>query len=136
MGEGVRKCLLTALGVTLAFSALVYLFARECVTLFNPDPEIVAVGVAMVRVLALTFWVMAVREVLLGYLRGYGKSLVPMVLSLIGMIGVRQAYLALTLRTAQPEIVHIYRCYPIAWAATTLLLLVYYLLVKKNLKNA
>ncbi len=136
VGEGVRKCLLTALGVTLAFSALVYLFARECVTLFNPDPEIVAVGVAMVRVLALTFWVMAVREVLLGYLRGYGKSLVPMVLSLIGMIGVRQAYLALTLRTAQPEIVHIYRCYPIAWAATTLLLLVYYLLVKKNLKNA
>lgn len=133
VGEGTRKCLLTALGVTLTFSALVYVFARECVMLFNPETEVVAVGVAMVRVLGLMFWVMAVREVLLGYLRGYGKSFWPMVLSLIGMIGVRQAYLALTLHTAQPDIEHIYRCYPIGWAATTLLLLIYYLAVRKRL---
>ncbi len=123
------------LGVTLTLSALVYVFARACVALFNPEPEVVGVGVAMVRVLALMFWVMAVREVLLGYLRGYGRSFVPMVLSLIGMIGVRQVYLAVTLRTAQPEIVHIYRCYPIAWAATTGLLFVYYLLVRKKLSR-
>ncbi len=133
--EGMRKCLLTALGVTLTFSALTYVFARECVMLFNAEAEVVAVGVAMVRVMALGFWVMAVREVLLGYLRGYGRSFGPMVLSLIGMIGVRQAYLALTLRTAQPNIVHIYRCYPIGWAATTLLLLAYYLAVRKHLRS-
>ncbi len=134
--EGMKQCLFTALGVTLSLSALVYVFARACVMLFNPDPEVVAVGIAMVRVLALMFWVMAVREVLLGYLRGYGKSFLPMILSLIGMIGVRQAYLALTLHTAQPQIAHIYRCYPIGWAATTALLLLYFLLVRKKLSPA
>ncbi|MBO4915902.1 MAG: MATE family efflux transporter [Oscillospiraceae bacterium] len=133
--SGVKQCLLAALVVTLSLSALVYVFARSCVALFNPEPEVVGVGVDMVRVLALMFWVMAVREVLLGYLRGYGRSFLPMVLSLIGMIGVRQVYLAVTLHTAQPEIVHIYRCYPIAWAATTLLLLVYFLLVRKKLSR-
>ncbi len=130
--EGVKQCLLTALGVTLSLSALVYIFAHACVTLFNQDPEVVAVGAAMVRVLALAFWVMAVREVLLGYLRGYGKSFLPMLLSLIGMIGVRQAYLAATLLTARPQIQHLYFCYPIGWGATTLLLFGYYLLVRKQ----
>lgn len=133
--SGARKCLLTALGATLTLSALVYIFARACVALFNPEPEVVAVGVAMVRVMALMFWIMAVREVLLGYLRGYGKSIVPMVLSLIGMIGVRQAYLAITLGTAQPDIAHIYRCYPIGWASTTLLLIGYYLVIRKRLSS-
>ncbi len=131
--DGRRQCMLTAVGVTLAFSALVYVFAHACVSLFNPEPEVVAVGVAMVRVMALMFWVMAVREVLLGYLRGYGRSFGPMVLSLVGMIGVRQAYLAATLRVPQPEIAHIYRCYPIGWAATTALLLIYYLAVRGKL---
>jgi len=133
--DGVRQCMFTALAATLVFSVLVYVFARACVALFNPEEEVVAVGVAMVRVLALMFWVMAVREVLLGYLRGYGRSFVPMVLSLIGMIGVRQVYLAATLYTAQPEIKHIYLCYPIGWAATTGLLLVYYLLVRGKLSQ-
>ena len=133
--EGMRRCLLTALAVTLSLSAAVYVFSEQCVRLFNPDAEVVAVGVSMIRVLALSFWVMAVREVVLGYLRGYGRSFTPMVLSLIGMIGVRQAYLALTLYNAAPDIRKIYRCYPIAWAATALLLIGYYLLVRNDLRR-
>lgn len=131
--DGKRQCLMAALSVTILISTIVYLFADECVALFNPDPEVVRVGVAMLRVLVPLFWLMAVREVYLGVLRGYGKSVVPMVLSLIGMVVVRQIFLAITMRVPSPAIENIYYCYPIAWAATTALLLAYYLIVRSSL---
>ncbi len=56
-------------------------------------------------------------------------------MGLAGEIGVRQLYLALTLYGKVPNIVHIFRCYPIGWAATTGLLIVYYLLVRGSMDN-
>lgn len=131
--EGKRKCLIVALGVTVLLSAIVYLFSDWCVALFNRDPQVVSVGVAMIHVLVPLFWTMAVREVYLGVLRGYGKNLVPMVLSLIGMVAIRQIFLACTMDVGSPVIENIYYCYPIAWIATTALLLVYYSIVRGSL---
>lgn len=130
--EGVKKCAAVALSVTAALSVLVYALSEQCVRLFNQTPEVVAVGVAMMHVLIPFFWCMALREVLLGVLRGYGRSLVPMMLSLTGMVAIRQLYLAISMRSGQ-NIRNIYICYPLAWVATLLLLFVYYLLARKNL---
>lgn len=134
LAEGKKKCLLVAVGTTLALSAVVYLFADDCVALFNPKPEVVTVGVSMMKVLLPFFCIMAVREIYLGILRGSGKNAVPMVLSLVGMVGVRQAFLAVTMR-GTPQIEYIYLCYPIAWFATVSLLLIYYLLVRGELRQ-
>lgn len=130
---GKRRCLLTALLVTLSMSGVSFLFARQCVALFNPEPEVVATGVAMMHVLVPMFWVMAVREIYLGILRGYGYSTVPMILSLIGMVVVRQVFLAVTMSGPEPDIRNIYYCYPIAWVVTTALLIGYYLLVRRRM---
>ena len=130
--RGERGCMAIALTVTLALSAIVYFFASQCVALFNPTPAVVETGVAMMHVRAPMFWLMAVREVLLGVLRGCGHGICPTVLSLIGMVGVRQSFLAFTMHY-NPAIENIYYCYPIAWAATLLLLVIYYLIVRKSL---
>ena len=74
---------------------------------------------------------MALREILLGILRGCGHSLGPKILSLTGMVGVRQLFLAIAMRKSA-VVEYIYDCYPVTWAAT-LLLAVYYLTVRKRL---
>ena len=129
---GKKHCAAVAAGVTLGLSAIVYIFSEQCVAIFSPEPEVITVGVAMMHILVPMFWVMALREVLLGILRGCGRNLLPTVLSLIGMIGVRQVFLMVTMHRA-PVIENIYYCYPVAWAATLLLLALYYLAVRKNL---
>lgn len=131
--EGKRKCLTVALGVTILISAVVYLFADRCVSLFNSEPQVVSVGVDMMHVLIPLFWTMATREVYLGVLRGYGKNFVPMVLNLVGMVVVRQIFLSITMNVANPAIEQIYYCYPIAWVATAAMLFIYYLAVRDSL---
>lgn len=127
--EGLRKCLSLALSVTITLSAIVYVFADECVALFNNSPAVVSTGVAMMHVLIPFFWSMAAREVFMGLLRGYKITKVPMILALVGMVGVRQVFLALSF-AAERSIQNIYICYPIAWVSTLLLVFVYYLLVR------
>lgn len=129
---GKKHCAMVALGVTVGLSMIIYIFTEQCVALFSPETEVIAVGVAMMRVFAPMFWIMALREVLLGTLRGCGRNLWPTILSLIGMVGVRQLFLAITMHFS-PAIENIYYCYPLAWAATLLMLVIYYLVVRKKL---
>ena len=129
---GKRQCAVVAAGVTLGLSAIIYLFTEQCVALFSSEPAVIEVGVAMMRVLVPMFWTMALREVLLGTLRGCGHNFWPMVLSLVGMVGVRQVFLAITMRHS-PVIKNIYYCYPVAWAAALMLLAAYYVAMRKEL---
>lgn len=129
---GEKHCAAVAVGVTLGLSAIIYAFTEQCVALFSPDAGVIASGVAMMRILAPTFWIMALREVLLGILRGCGHNLWPTVLSLIGMVGVRQVFLAVTMHIDR-AVENIYYCYPVAWAATLLLVAIYYFAVRKTL---
>lgn len=129
---GEKHCAAVAVGVTLGLSAIIYAFTEQCVALFSPDAGVIASGVAMMRILAPTFWIMALREVLLGILRGCGHNLWPTVLSLVGMVGVRQVFLAVTMHIDR-AVENIYYCYPVAWAATLLLVAIYYFAVRKTL---
>lgn len=123
--QGTWKCLLLAVGYIAVMGTIVYNLADYCAVLFNPDPQVVEISVAMMHFIIPYYTFFAVREVYLGVLRGYGSGMVPMLLNIVGMVLVRQLYLAVSMQS-DPSIVHIFRCYPIAWGATALLLISYY----------
>ena len=122
--------------VTLPLTALVYAFAPEAVGLFSQDAAVIAAGAGMTRYLSRLYILLVIRDVLLGYLRGYGRSRMPMILSLIGMVGIRQIFLAVaTARSSSLDI--IYASFPIGWGAAMLLLLIYAgIVVKKMWRDA
>ena len=130
--QGKRQCLLLSLGVTITLTALVFAAKQPLVSLFSTDAQVVAVGVAMTAVLSPMYWTLAVRDVYVGLLRGYGKTKMPMLLSLLGMVGFRQLFLALTVARGS-GIRYIYLCYPLAWLVTMLLILGYYAAVRNSL---
>lgn len=86
----------------------------------------------MSRFVAPFYLIMVVREVLLGYLRGYGYGKASMAVTLIGMIGVRQLFLAWAM-SKYGTVKVIYACFPVGWASATLLLLLYTLFVLKHM---
>lgn len=131
-GEG--RCLLLSIVVTNSIGFLVYCFADWSVTLFNTDPEVIAYGVAMMHYIIPMYTLMAAREIYLGILRGYGNTRIPMILSLIGMVVVRQIYLAVSMSVNQ-TIENVYFCYPMAWGVTAALIFIYYQIVKKRFRE-
>lgn len=123
--QGTWKCVILAVGYIAIMGTAVYNLADYCVVLFNPDPQVVEISVAMMHFIIPYYTFFAIREVYLGVLRGYGSGTAPMVLNIIGMVLVRQIYLAVSMQQS-PDMIHIFRCYPIAWGATALLLIGYY----------
>lgn len=129
--KGIWRCTALSLG-TIAFLELtVYLFSRQLVSLFNSNPEIIAIGVSMVRLIVPLYVCLAARKVIIGILRAHGYAQITMLLSLVGMVGVRQLYLYLSM-SSHPVLENVYRCFPLAWGSTLVLLSVYYFLVRRS----
>lgn len=132
--EGASKTMRLSLFTTITISIMVFFLAHQVSGLFSNQEDVIKYSVDMMHIFVPFIFFMAIREVLLGILRGYGYARMPMVLSLIGMVVVRQIYLMITMNI-EHNIMYIYTCYPIAWAATALLLSIYYFHKKKNLKG-
>lgn len=129
---GKNRCIMLAMTVTVGLSVLVFLFSRNVVAIFNSDPDVVAVGEAMMHAIIPFFWIVSLREIFLGILRGYGKARIPMLLAVLNMVVLRQIFLAVSMRI-NPTIENIFVCYPLTHVTTILSILGYWGAVKKNL---
>ena len=127
--RSVWNCCLMACASAVIIGVPLLLWPERFVGLFNQDPEVIAYGVHMLRALIPFYLVMAVNQVMSGAIRGYGYSTAVMVCSLLGMVGLRQLYLAISMHIAW-RIKFVYYGYPVGWGAQLLLLAAYFCYVK------
>jgi Na+-driven multidrug efflux pump len=66
---------------TIAFSIVGYVFARQIIHLFSPDPAVISDGAKFLEKLSLSFTFASVSFGFSLYLRSIGKSVLPMVIS-------------------------------------------------------
>ena len=130
--KGILYVFVLVSAVTCVLSVLLFIFAEPLISLFSQEPDVIRAGAGMSRFLAPLYLILCIRELLAGYLRGYGRSRQPMLLSIIGMIGARQLCLALATRRWSSVTV-IYSAYPVGWTAAMLLLLAYTLLTARQM---
>ena len=109
--------------VTLSLAvALILLFGKTLLAFFNRDPEVVETGYIRLMMVMLSHTFSLFYEVMAGYLRGFGISTLPAVLTIAGVCGVRIAWIELmfpkylTFRS-------IMTAYPISLSATALMIL-------------
>ena len=93
----------------------------------------VEIGSTMLKFLIPFYLVMVVREIFLGALRGYGYARMPMILSLFGMVVLRQIFLAIVMR--RPRIEYIYAAFPLGWGLTAFMLMIYYFLIRGQIQK-
>ena len=91
-------------------------------SLFNRDPEFIALGYTRLMTVFTAYFFSMLYEVMSGYLRGFGISLVPALLTMLGVCGVRILWIATAFprnRTFQTILL----AYPLSLAATAVLIL-------------
>lgn len=124
--QGVRNCM----GMTLASSAfmsfVIFNWGIYGFELFATDPNVVSIGIAMVRYLSPFYVTYVSIEILSGALRGVGDCWIPMLLCCGGVCVLRVVWI-LAAVPRKRDMYTIMFSYPLTWIVTTILFVVYYL---------
>ncbi len=105
----------TLIGLTMGgFS---YLFAHPLIRIFNSNPVVIEAGTTRILYICVPYFLIGLSEVFVGILRGTGHSLLPMIISVVGICGLRVAWIY-TAFAWFPTLSTVYLSYPISWAIT------------------
>ena len=129
--RGVRICVIICTAFTVLLWIPTFLFTREVSSIFTKDEGAIAIAVRMVRVMMPFYLFQGLFQVYSGVLRSFGRSRSVMILSLVGMIGVRQLYLTIAL-ALDHRIEHVFLCFPVGWIAAAVLMIVDYIINVKR----
>lgn len=130
-----RYCFIVASVISIVLSAAGFFFRDEIVWLFAKEPEVIALGAERLALVIPFYIFCSLQDVCAGQVRGMGKSIEPMILSLFGTCVIRLMWIFLILPEGH-SLMDIYWAYPISWFATFVLLnILYFIKLKKMLKQ-
>lgn len=132
--KSIRVCTVMSLGVCGILLTFIYIFCEPLFQIFTGDAGVVQIGVYMLRMILPSYITYVFIEVISGALRGIGDVFIPTVANLVGVCAVRIPFILILLpRIFKIETILI--SYPIAWIATLLILIPYYFIRKRAIKN-
>ena len=123
--KGAKFGILAAVIAAEVVGILTYIFAPHLIGFFDKTPEVIALGVQQSRTVTLFYCLLALSHAIAAVCRGAGKAFVPMFVMLSVWCGIRVAYIALVMYFIG-QIEFIYWAYPITWAISSVIYLLYY----------
>lgn len=124
--KSIKVCLGMAFLFTVVVSTFFLVFANPLYHLFTSDANVLELGLMMMRYMAPFYWTYIFVEILSGAIRGTGNALTPMLLTCGGICVMRVLWIIFILPLRREMTTVIYS-YPISWAFTSVLFIVYYL---------
>lgn len=119
----------TAVGLTLGSAAV--LFGENLLSIYiNDSAEAIGYGLIRLTYICLPYFLCGLMDVSTGALRGMGASLVPMLISVLGVCGIRILWIYTVFRVPEyhtPEC--LYFSYTVSWIATFLCQLAAYVII-------
>ena len=120
--RAVRSILLCLFIAAVSMGAMGFLTVRNgefLLGLIKADPDVVACGMARIRTNLSVYFLLAVMDSLSGALRGFGRSVTPMVVTLVGACGLRVAWVYTAFRSS-PTLDTLYLAFPLSWLCVSL----------------
>jgi Na+-driven multidrug efflux pump len=118
----------------LIFGQLAYRFGTQLLEIYLPgDAEGIQYGLNRMSVIAVTYFLCGLMDVMSGMLRGMGESVLPMVVSIIGSCLLRVVWIC-TVFAAHRTLRVLYFSYPVSWILTGTVHLICYFYVKRRFR--
>ena len=134
-----KKTMLLSLGEDIIASAIaiviVLLTGKYLLAIFNNDPQVIALGYDRLKIVFFAYIFSLLYEVMSGYLRGFGISLVPAALTALGVCGIRIAWIHFVF-PQHPTLQTIMTSYPVSLSATALMIFIALLCYRPARKHA
>ena len=118
-----KLCLIEDIIATGTTILIMLLSGRYLIGLFNNDPEVIEIGFTRLKIVYTSYIFSLLYEVMSAYMRGYGISLVPAILTMLGVCGIRIVWIY-TVFPMSRTFATIMTVYPISLAAPAVLIFI------------
>lgn len=125
-------CAVASVVIALVMSAFIVGFSRQLLRLYDKNPEVIELGVTRLMISSSMYFIFGLMQVFAGGLRGMGKSMLPMIVSIVGVCGLRIVYIY-TIFAAEPTLEVLYLSYPVSWFCAMAANMVSYFIVSRRL---
>lgn len=118
-----KLCIIEDIIITGTTMLIMLLTGKYLIGLFNNDPEVIEIGFTRLKIVYTSYIFSLLYEVMSSYMRGYGIYLVPAILTMLGVCGIRIAWIY-TVFPMSRTFATIMTVYPISLAATAVLIFI------------
>lgn len=116
-----KLCMLEGLAALVLAIAILLFFGKPLLSIFNNDPEVVETGYIRLMYVMFSHIFNLLYNVMSGYLRGFSISLAPAILTMLGVCGVRIAWIHYVFPLS-PTFKTIMIAYPVSLGITALMI--------------
>lgn len=133
IGRVLGICISLAIVIGSFLGTLSYVFGETLIGIYSPnDLRVVEYGMIRLRIMGLTYFTCGIMEVIVGSLRGMGVSMIPLVMTIIGVCGIRIGWVY-TVFAMNRTLEVLYLSYPASWIVTSIIHFISYVFVKRKL---
>jgi Na+-driven multidrug efflux pump len=131
-------CLICVAVVGLVLGSLAYCFGPVLLSLYITDSqEAIAYGMLRLSIICLTYCLCGIMDVSTGALRGLGESFIPMLISVLGVCGLRIGWIYTIFQIPRFHTpLCLFISYPVSWTITFLFQMAAFFLVYRKQKDA
>ena len=136
IGKLAVVCLGTVTVIGLVMGVGAYALGNTLIGIYSSDPVVISYGVLRMSYVCIPYFICGLMDVMVGFMRGMGYSVLPMIVSLTGACLFRVIWIT-TVFEHYRSLPVLYISYPISWSLTFLVhfmcfLRVYRKLLKRN----
>ena len=140
MGAGKKKrmdrvlweCMLISVVSALTLGICAYIFGPEILKIYTTDDAVIACGMEILLYTTVTYFLCGIMDLFPGALRGMGHSAVPMILSVIGTVGTRIAWIY-GIFPQHRSLKILFISYPASWIITIIMQVICFYFVRKKI---
>ncbi len=125
-------CILLSAFVALVLGFGFYFFGPEILQIYTADSEVISCGMDILVITTTTYFLCGIMDLFPGALRGMGYSAVPMLLSIIGTVGIRIIWIFMVFPYHRSLTV-LFVSYPFSWLVTIIMQVICFWLVRRHL---
>ena len=124
--ESVKQIIIISYIMAIILMATFMFFRVELMSLFTKEQEIIEIGSKLMFII-MPMHILGIKQTMfMQALRGLGKSFIPMILTIIGVIGVRILWVELIF-PLKPTVYFLALCYPISATIMSTIFTIYYI---------
>lgn len=124
-------CMILSVGVTVVLGGGVYIFAEQVLGIYTSSPEVIQCGMEVFLYTTSTYFICGLMDLFPGAMRGVGYSAIPMILSVIGTVGVRIFWIYCVF-PAHHALDVLFISYPLSWLVTVILQVICFIFVRRR----